>query len=80
VHIDVLAFQSFVNNYHFAFQKRYRSPLFREDTFRDTYEELTEDNLFDKHIAPKLFEFLGVDPDHTVKRLIEVVKQSSQDE
>jgi len=54
--------------------------LFREDTFRDTYEELTEDNLFDKHIAPKLFEFLGVDPDHTVKRLIEVVKQSSQDE
>eukprot|EP00979_Chaetoceros_neogracilis_P015624 scaffold6266_cov279-Chaetoceros_neogracile.AAC.5 len=45
-----------------------------------TYEEVTDDNHSDNQIAPRLFEFLGVDPDHTVKRLIDVVKQSSQDE
>jgi len=41
---------------------------------------VTDDNHSDNQIAPRLFEFLGVDPDHTVKQLIDVVKQSSQDE
>jgi len=44
VTIDVAAFQVFVNNYRFTFQRNYRSPLrCQEDTFRVTYEQLTDD-------------------------------------
>jgi glycosyltransferase involved in cell wall biosynthesis len=80
VTIDVAAFQAFVNNYRFTFQQKYRSPLHREDSFRITYEQLVDTDIFDDHIAPKLFEFIGVDPNHRVKRLEEVVKQSQENE
>jgi glycosyltransferase involved in cell wall biosynthesis len=80
VTIDVAAFQAFVNNYQSTFQRKYRSPLHREDSFCITYEQLVDTDLFDDHIAPKLFEFIGVDPNHRLKRLEEVVKQSQEDE
>ena len=80
VHIDVAAFQAFVNHYRFTFQRKYKSPLYRQDTFRVTYEQLIDQKQFDETIAPKLFEFLGVDPSREVKRLGEVVKQSAPNE
>jgi hypothetical protein len=80
VKLDVAAFQAFVNNYRFTFQRKYKSPLYREDTFYVTYEQLADEAHFNAQIAPKIFSFLGVDPDHKATRLGEVVKQSPPNE
>ncbi len=80
VHIGIPEFQAFVNHYRFTFQRKYHSPLHRQDTFRVTYEQLVDIEYFDHQVAPKLFAFLGVDNSFPVHRLKEIVKQSPDDE
>ena len=80
VHIGIPEFQAFVNHYRFTFERKYRSPLYKQDSFRITYEQLINEEVFDKDIAPKLWSFLGVDSNLPVQRLKEVVKQSPDNE
>lgn len=80
VHVDPAKFQAFVNNYRDTFQRKYRSPTARRDTFRITYEQLTDTTQFEESILPLLWRFLGVRDDVPAKRLQETVRQSSENE
>eukprot|EP00554_Chaetoceros_debilis_P016839 CAMPEP_0194127360 /NCGR_PEP_ID=MMETSP0150-20130528/60480_1 /TAXON_ID=122233 /ORGANISM="Chaetoceros debilis, Strain MM31A-1" /LENGTH=954 /DNA_ID=CAMNT_0038821281 /DNA_START=524 /DNA_END=3385 /DNA_ORIENTATION=+ len=80
IHVDVSAFQAFVNHYRFTFQRKYKSPLYPQDSFHVTCEQLVDKDVFNNEIAPKLWGFLGVDDAFQVRRLKETVRQSQEDE
>ncbi len=79
IRIDIPKFQAFVNHYKYTFQRKYRSPLQTQDSFRISYEQIVDKENFERQVAPLLFKFLGVD--HTIEpeRLKEVVCQSGEE-
>ena len=80
VHIDVQEFQTFINNYRYTFQQKYKSPFSNQDTFRISYEQLVHEDQFDANISSKLWEFIRVNSDVTTHRLDVVQRQSIADE
>jgi len=76
VHIDPAKFQTFVFNYRDTFQRKYKSPFEKRDTFWITYEQLLDKEHFNESILPLLLHFLDVDADTEAKQLSETVKQS----
>ena len=78
--IDIPDFQKFLDNYRYTFQQKYKSPFAKQDSFRISYEQLRNENYFDQDIAPKLWDFLGISSDASVRRLDEVKKQSPDNE
>ena len=80
IEIDIPAFQAFVNHFKFTFQRKYKSTFHLSDSFHISYEQLTDEEHFDKNIAPLLWKFLGVDDKVTTRRLKEVTKQSHANE
>ena len=80
IHVDPAAFQIFINNYRHTFQKKYKSPIFQRDTFWITYEQLIDDEVFERQVYPKLMEFLKVDSTVPIQRLRETIKQAHPNE
>ena len=80
LHVDPAEFQRFVNNYRNTFKNKYRSPIEKRDTFHITYEDLIDEDHFETVIAPKLFDFLGVQANIPIQRLKETTKQANVDE
>lgn len=80
IHIKPVDFQAFVNNYRDTFKRKYKSPTCGRDTFRVSYEQLIDEDNFEKTILPLLWRFLGVDEKVTAKRLKETVKQADPNE
>lgn len=80
VHIDPAKFQTFVFNYRDTYQRKYKSPFEKRDTFRVTYEEMLDKENFDRSILPLLWRFLDVDVDVEGKQLSDTVKQSPHNE
>lgn len=79
--IDPVRFQIFVNNYRDAFQRKYKSPMEKQDRFRVTYEQVvTEDHHFESEILPLLGDCLGVDNTVPLKKLRETIKQATTHE
>jgi len=78
--IDPARLQSFVDSYRDTFQRKYKSPLCGRDTFLLTYEQLVDQERFEKEMLPLLWKFLGVDPTVPLKTLRETVKQADPDE
>ena len=74
IHVDPAEFQAFVNNYRFTFEHKYRSPILGRDTLIIQYEELVDEEMIDKEILPKLWNFLGVDKTVKARRLKETIK------
>lgn len=81
VEVDPASFQTFLNNYRNTFDRKYQSPVEKRDTFRITYEQLVDPEMFHRDIAPKLCRFLGIDDKpHLLKPLKETIKQADPDE
>eukprot|EP00551_Chaetoceros_affinis_P012567 CAMPEP_0203682834 /NCGR_PEP_ID=MMETSP0090-20130426/47203_1 /ASSEMBLY_ACC=CAM_ASM_001088 /TAXON_ID=426623 /ORGANISM="Chaetoceros affinis, Strain CCMP159" /LENGTH=845 /DNA_ID=CAMNT_0050551951 /DNA_START=88 /DNA_END=2622 /DNA_ORIENTATION=+ len=80
IHVDPAEFQRFLNNYRNTFRNKYRSPIEKRDTFHITYEQLVDENEFERNIAPKLWDFLGVRNDVPVRKLRETIKQAEEGE
>jgi hypothetical protein len=70
-------FQTFVNNYRDTFQRKYKSPMAKQDTFHITYEQIVAENHFDSDVSPLLWDFLGVDNTVLLKKLRETTKQAA---
>lgn len=80
IYVDPAAFQIFLNNYSDTFQRRYLSSMRNQDTFRISYEQLVQEEHFEKDILPLLWDFLGVDNSFPLRKLRETVKQADPQE
>jgi glycosyltransferase involved in cell wall biosynthesis/LPS sulfotransferase NodH len=78
--IDPEKFQRFVNNYRDTFRNKYRTPMEKRDTFRISYEQLVDEETFERDILPLLWRFVGVDESQKLIKLKETVKQAKPDE
>lgn len=80
IHVDPVAFQMFIHNYRDTFGRRYKSAMWKQDTFRVSYEQLVDERNFKTEILPLLWNFLGVDNSVELKKLQETVKQANPEE
>ena len=80
IHVDPVAFQIFTNKYHDVFQRRYKSSMPEQDTFPITYEQIIDEENFERNMLPLLWDFLGVDNTVGLKKLRETVKQANPEE
>ena len=75
VEVDPARFQTFINNYRFTFQQRYKSPS-RKMTIVVDYEQLLDEK-FGRDILPLIWKFLGVNKNVPLKILKETKRQVS---